>query len=340
MFYMLNNQKQLIIISFFFRPNQALKGAGLTLELTLAEPANVFTCCLATDGKHWAGGGGAGFTSGGGVDGLGSTATNGMAAGANYVTPGVDAASFSYAIQNVEYIASTIEFDEAFTATFMSMIQANGLIQFHGVTFKNYIWTWNYSDGSTEVIPVAIRARSLKGILTTMRVQKNLNNVIGFSLSRRVSAGLSQYVWNIGSIRLPQAPVRLIQNSAAEGYTQAYCEIVKLFSSFNSLDYAGRVEYKQYFDSGFAIGISTEAYSQDTSLLESGMDTASQSLPVRLELLFQQGAFVRQAAATINGVNIGDLQAQPKGEVLRADTFSMLDVIYSVTADGLMTSSE
>ena len=111
MFYMLNNQKQLIIISFFFRPNQALKGAGLTLELTLAEPANVFTCCLATDGKHWAGGGGAGFTSGGGVDGLGSTATNGMAAGANYVTPGVDAASFSYAIQNVEYIASTIEFD-------------------------------------------------------------------------------------------------------------------------------------------------------------------------------------------------------------------------------------
>ena len=70
------------------------------------------------------------------------------------------------------------------------------------------------------------------------------------------------------------------------------------------------------------------------------MDTASQSLPVRLELLFQQGIWTRTAASTLNGCRIGDLQADPKGEVCRADTFSMMDVIYSVTADGLMTSSE
>lgn len=115
------------------------------------------------------------------------------------------------------------------------MIQANGLIQFHGVTFKNFIWTWNYSAGATEVIPVAIRARSLKGIITCLRNQEIVNNPLGFSISRRVSGGLSQYVWNIGSIRLPQAPVRITQNSHPEGASQAYAEIVKLFSSFNSL---------------------------------------------------------------------------------------------------------
>jgi hypothetical protein len=58
---------------------------------------------------------------------------------------------------------------------------------------------------------------------------------------------------------------------------QAYAEIVKMFSSFNSLDvsyprriqtaplsrqtliiltqYAGRVEMQQYYDAGFAIGM-------------------------------------------------------------------------------------
>ena len=138
---------------------------------------------------------------------------------------------------------------------------------------------------------MALRARSLKGIICGMRNNSIVNKADAFSLSRRVSANLKQYVWNIGSIRLPQAPVVL--KPGAEGMVQAYAELVKMFSSFNSLDYAGRVEMDQYFDAGFALGIDTEAYSQDTSLLESGMDTSSQSLPVRLELTFGAGNTVR-----------------------------------------------
>lgn len=199
------------------------------------------------------------------------------------------------------------------------------------MSFHSFIWTWQYSGASTEIIPVALRARSLKGIICGMRNNSIVNKADAFSLSRRVSANLKQYVWNIGSIRLPQAPVVL--KPGAEGMVQAYAELVKMFSSFNSLDYAGRVEMDQYFDAGFALGIDTEAYSQDTSLLESGMDTSSQSLPVRLELTFGAGNTERSTGGN-GGYAKGRDIAAVAGSTCRADIYGMVDVIYSVTADG------
>ena len=68
------------------------------------------------------------------------------------------------------------------------------------------------------------------------------------------------------------------------------------------------------------------------------MDTASQSLPVRLELTFSTG--------NITTIRAGDGNDQTNTVVdntnatMRADVFGMVDVIYSVTSDGLMTSSD
>lgn len=133
-----------------------------------------------------------------------------------------------------------------------------------------------------------------------------------------------------------QAPVKI--NTTKEGLVEAYAEVVKAFASFTDLHYSGRVSINQYFDPAFAIAVDTEAYSADTSLLESGMDTASQSLPVRLELTF--------STSNITAVRSGDGNSQTGTVVdnanatMRADVFGMVDVIYSVTSDGLMTSSD
>lgn len=94
-------------------PLLALKGSGLTLELTLAEANNAFTCTLQTGAAYVnSGSSTTGYNSGGGLNG---TITNPAGAGANLVQAGTDSSSFSYTLQNVEYIGSTIEFDEAFT---------------------------------------------------------------------------------------------------------------------------------------------------------------------------------------------------------------------------------
>ena len=63
------------------------------------------------------------------------------------------------------------------------------------------------------------------------------------------------------------------------------------------------------------------------------MDTASQSLPVRLELLFQPAATALRGSQGPNieiGMFAGDKIADLSGKICRADTYSMMDVIYSV----------
>lgn len=283
-----------------YLPLLALKGAGLTLEITLANSDNIFVT---------------------GNDG-----------------------SSTYNITDVEYIASTIDFDEAFTNTFMQMIQANGMIQMHGVSYQNFVWTWS-AGNTTEIIPIALRVRSLKSIIVGMRKQSFINNQHTFSIGRRVSNGLSSYVFNIGSIRLPQAPVQISQDAYQEGMTEAFAEMVKVFGSLTDLSQSGRVSIEQYYDAGFALGVDCEAYSQDSSLLESGLDTASQSLPVRLELNFESTLTNERATTgSVTGFSQGARQASRQGlstaaaaitgyDTLRADIFGIIDVIYSVTAE-------
>ena len=70
------------------------------------------------------------------------------------------------------------------------------------------------------------------------------------------------------------------------------------------------------------------------------MDTASQSLPVRLELTFSAGNItaVRSDTATSGqGDKVVDVEDIT---TCRADIYGMVDVIYSVTSDGLMTASD
>lgn len=282
----------------------ALKGAGLTLELTL----NDAVTALAV-----------------GTGGNGTTAPTAVAN-----------ADVSLEIKNVEYVASTIEFDEAFQSTFMAMIAANGVIQFHGTSYHNFVYSFTAPNNTTttEVIPLPIRARSIKTIFCGMRDQAQLTNSLCYSISRRYSLNLDTYVFNIGSIRMPQAPVK-VGTGNIQGVGMAYAEIVKAFSQMNNLRYCGRVDWSNYFDSAFALAVDCETYSQDSSLLESGLDTASQSLPVRLELNFSNNAISTARSSAGENTQVANFSGS-----VRLDTFAAVDVIYSITADGLMTASD
>ena len=97
-----------------YLPLLALKGAGLTLEITLADHKTAFcnTALAATLANTDAG-------LGGGVPANANTPAS---------NDGITAGGLSsYSVQNVEYIGQTIDFDEAFTATFMAMIQVGGV---------------------------------------------------------------------------------------------------------------------------------------------------------------------------------------------------------------------
>jgi hypothetical protein len=137
----------------------------------------------------------------------------------------------------------------------MSMIQANGVIQFHGVSYHSFVWTWSFSKTSTQVIPIALRARSLKSVLVAIRNNGAVGKAAAWSIGHRTSGNMSQYVFSIGGVRIPQAPVMI--RKTKEGLTEAYAEVVKAFSAFTNLSYAGRVSIEQYYDAGFAIAVDT-----------------------------------------------------------------------------------
>lgn len=280
-----------------YLPLLALRGSGLTVELHLADGRTAFDFL--------------------GVD------------GAVYDQP-LNVAD-NYQITNVEYVAHCVDFDETFNRQFLDVLRAQGQLQWHGVTHHNFSYATLLTAGTTT-IPIAERARSLKHLLVSMRNSNRIGNVVGDSFIR-VRSGVSQYVFNIGGARFPQAPVRL--DAVWRGASEGMIEVMKCFAPLTAYQYGGRARGYPTNPSGaianqvgyesfnFAVGLNLENFPQDMALLESGMDTLSQSLPIYLELTCASGIPEFDAAAQ------RDIQV-----------FSAVDVIYILSADGLMSASD
>lgn len=242
-----------------------------------------------------------------------------------------------YRLSNVEYVARCVDFDESFNRTFMDILRSQGELQFHGTTFHNFVYTQAWSTG-THNIPIAERARSLKSLFALQRISTSTTNLYHDSLSTRERGSCTQYVFNIGGMRYPSTPIQYgIQ--AYTGAAEGLIELQKAFGVLTDVQFAGRMDNRDPQKIGvaavrgafdlykFAIGLDLENYPQDTDTLESGLDTLSQALPIYLEITYGSDTNLRSASVT-------------SGTVIRFDFFSMVDVIYVLTADGLMSASD
>ena len=66
-----------------------------------------------------------------------------------------------------------------------------------------------------------------------MRNNAQVGKADAFSISKRSSFNISQYVFSIGGVRIPQAPVKI--GSSMEGLVEPYSAVVKAFASFNGM---------------------------------------------------------------------------------------------------------
>jgi hypothetical protein len=242
-----------------------------------------------------------------------------------------------YRLTNIEYVARCVDFDESFNRTFMDILRSNGELQFHGTSFHNFVYTASWQTGYQN-IPIAERARSLKAIFAIQRVQSHTANIYYDSLATRERAGTVSYVFNIGGMRYPSAPIKFSQ-AAYGGAAEGLIELQKAFGNLTDVQFAGRMDnrhpqsvnigqFRGAFDLfKYAIGIDLENYPQDTDTLESGLDTLSQSLPLYLEIEY----------ANVANIKSTDVDS---GTIIRFDFFSMVDVIYVLSADGLLSASD
>ena len=228
----------------------------------------------------------------------------------------------TYTVTNVQYNAQIVETSTEFNEAFSAMLQRQGGVQWHGTTTRSY-QTSITGPGTQYTVSVASRLKSIKSLFTILRPENQFGAtpINQTSISQRCLCGLNKYSVKVGSKTYPQQPLTKV--------SEMFAETVKAIGPLGDCRSANRMNYANYARSAYTllaagnvasgfIGIDYETYAQASSILESGLDTASQSLPINIELGFPVG---------------------PAAGVCKVTNVALVDVIFTLDSQGLISAS-
>ena len=170
-------------------------------------------------------------------------------------------------------------------------------------TFHHHINTINSGAGPAS-LQIGERSRVLKGLMTVFRFQADVADKTKFKLSKRTIQHLDNYQYQIGSTQYPSnqidincsdtktaggtgATVRLVGAGDNCNVSEAYSEVLRVFGGLNANVGTCVVGAEPFAQSTLAngaglIAVDLQAYSDGS--VTSGLDTASNSLPVMLNI--------------------------------------------------------
>ena len=231
-------------------------------------------------------------------------------------------AETSYKISSVKYVGHCVSLDNSFSGALREQLAQSGAISMHGTCWRQFSATYK-GDEENPVINIPARMRSIKSMFITQRNQSNGSvqgadadgttaakgraSTLGrFSTSAFLQCGLKSAKFKVGSAQFPATPITLddtgyasfpgdVKQSAGSGTAEAYCECLKAFGKLGATDHTTsltRLTYSQTGNAGnpgpgdwmraFILGIDMESFGK--SVLESGTDSSSRSLPIILEM--------------------------------------------------------
>ncbi len=196
-----------------------------------------------------------------------------------------------------------------------------------------------------------------------------------FNTSAFVQCGVSKAQFKVGSAQFPTTPINLdpygyaswpgdLKQAAGSGTAEAYCECLKAFGKLGATDHTTsltRLTYSQTGNAGnpgpgdwmrnFILAIDMESFGK--SVLESGTDSSSRSLPIILELQRQtsvgddegylhvdrtyQNLLAAGTADTVYAEKC--IIANPKADYITVDTYVCSDIYFFFNSDGSIVSS-
>lgn len=246
---------------------------------------------------------------------------------------GTAVSAASYEVRNLEYVAELVDFGPEFNSNFIQMMAGAGGALLSGVTYRNHTVTVQQPD---RHIDITERSRSIKSIITMMRtLAKYQNNPDCESLSDRIiPSELTGFQYRVGSITYPEHFVKVVTAALGRNVSEAACHLYKALGSaltdvrhgsliseanFAIDSPAAQIEDGTVTDTRCtgALGVSLESFAKDSSKLESGLNSAAQALPVRLDL---------------------DHNA-PFNENMRANTYVMCDALFNFLPNGDVVAS-
>jgi hypothetical protein len=193
-----------------------------------------------------------------------------------------------------------------------------------------------------------------------------------FVTSPMLQCGLQQAQFKVGSAQFPSTAITLdstgyasyaedVMQRAGSGCAEAYCECLKAFGKLGATDHTtslSRLAYSQIGNAGnpgpgdwmraFVLGVDCESF--DKSVLESGIDSSSRSLPIILEMqrAVSVGSDNLGAAGQYNKKDLSRLTddakdnnyvANPAAKYIAVDTYVCSDGWFFFNSDGSVTPS-
>ena len=228
-------------------------------------------------------------------------------------------------LSNVKYNAQLIDLDASFYGKLRGVMDASGgVLQLAGQTYRHYAGQLG-TAASEYSITLPARVKSIKSIFGAFIDSTQVNSKSNYGTSVFQNARLSQFRFEIGSVRYPQTDVKMNSLSKSE----VVAELHKAFGRLGDYAHSSCVRPKHLFNpqtacsaisagssglAGFLIGYDFEAFQRVA--LESGINTADRSLPVN---------FICSKGATTNAT--------------QADFYVLSDAIYYIQSDGTVSVS-
>ena len=248
-----------------------------------------------------------------------------------------DASGNSYEIRNVSMACHMVSCDPSVTNMLQQTLGENGSITLHGLGYSAYENTFdNLTSPVTLNIPA--RKKSITAAFTLLRYQATgAGATRTFTTTVGKQMGVTSYSYKVGSLDYPQRPVDCGDGTGAltgggGDVTPAYCQLAKCFSRLGSTgDHSAlsRVSFCQTnsatnpsagdFLKMFVMGYCFSSFSPK-AIIESGIDNATQSVPLSVELTRNTG-----------GLAAGNIVAT---------TFIQNDLFFHIDGQGLILPSE
>ena len=275
------------------------------------------------------------------------TATNEAAAG------NAALAAATYKVSDVKYVAHLIVLDRGFYDRLRAVMEGSGgVLQLAGQTYRHYVGQIPNNVGP-HTITLPARVKSVKSIFATFHDNGTYGTQAGgYSQSVFQNALLSQFRFEIGSVRYPQNDVQCRMSGSDRQNTAGINDVVRnesaeflveLQKAFGKL---GDYQHQLAFDrknlmnvdrpmtggstgvyegmaiSSYVLGYDFEAFQRVA--LEAGINTADRSLPIN---------FICSRYQALPDDAAGNAQQT------RADFYVLTDAIYYINLDGTVSVS-
>jgi hypothetical protein len=212
---------------------------------------------------------------------------------------GNDATGSGYSVSNWELHLPILRPGPEFSAMFRSAMASGVPIQIHSVSAQNTQQTITGGEG-TETLTFSTRKRSVKSLVSALRINSAITNVFNASVSGFVNAGITKYNFSVGGVRIPAQEIAVSESNKGQllantqlalGYFNSDLRGVDCISALNTAqpvsiyyrslgeDFAGKI-------SKCLFCLDLESYNASYA----GKNLAGQGLPLVLHCLTGNGA--------------------------------------------------